>query len=220
MSTGGERRPRRASAGDTRVAVGRRDGVANDVTTVGGPPPNTTIRRPRRDRATTSAHAEPDALDDVIIRPATIDDLDAVVDLRLALLLEHRDNPIYGRLRPDAPARARRLFAQQLEAAHEVILLAERRGEAAGILRCVHSGGAPLLLPDAYGYLASVYVRPDARRSGVLRLLLEAAEAWCRDRGLTELRLHNAADSETSNAVWDALGFEVVEHLRIRPLRD
>lgn len=215
----GDLRPRRSVPGDPRVGVGRRESVTNEAPTVGGPPPNSMMPRARRARTTDPSHRVPDTFDDVMIRPATPDDLDAVVALRLALLHEHRDNPIYGRLRHDAPARARRLFAQQLESAHEIILLADRRGEAIGILRCVHSGGAPLLLPNAYGYLASVYVRPEARRSGVLRQLLDAAETWCRNRGLTELRLHNAADSETSNAVWDALGFEIVEHLRIRPLQ-
>lgn len=175
--------------------------------------------RSRTPPAMTAPRTETDASPGVVIRTATFGDLDAVVELRLALLHEHRANPIYGRLRPDAPARARRLFAQQIESTHEIILLAVRGDEAVGILRCVHSGGAPLLLPNAYGYLASVYVRPDARRAGVLHLLLEAAEEWCRSRGLTELRLHNAADSDTSNAVWDALGFDVVEHLRIRPLQ-
>ena len=35
------------------------------------------------------------------VRPATPRDLDAVVALRLALLREHPDHPIYGRLRTE-----------------------------------------------------------------------------------------------------------------------
>ena len=59
---------------------------------------------------------------------------------------------------------------------------------------------------------------PKAREQGVLSALLAAADTWCRERGLDEMRLHNAADNPLANAAWDALGFEVVEHLRVRPL--
>ena len=149
------------------------------------------------------------------VRAATMADLATVVELRLALLREHSENPIYRRLRPDAPARASRLFAAQLRCPGEVIFLAESDGAAVGILRCVASAGLPLLFPAKHGYISSVYVVPSARRHGVLRALFTAAIDWCRARGLREARLHNAVENETANAVWDALGFRVVEHLRV-----
>jgi ribosomal protein S18 acetylase RimI-like enzyme len=154
----------------------------------------------------------------VTVRPATERDLSVVVELRLALLHEHRTNLIYQRLRPDARARARRLFAAQLRSPNEVILLAEVVGEVVGILRCVQSSGLPLVFPTHYGYISSVYVIPAARRRGVLRALLAEAVAWCKSRGLTEMRLHNPADSEVANAAWESLGFTIVEHLRVCPL--
>jgi ribosomal protein S18 acetylase RimI-like enzyme len=149
------------------------------------------------------------------VRAATMADLAVVIELRLALLREHSENPIYRRLRPDAPARASRLFAAQLRCTSEVIFLAESDGVAVGVLRCVASAGLPLLFPSRHGYISSVYVVPRARRHGVLRALFTAAIAWCRERGLREARLHNAVENETANAVWDALGFRVVEHLRV-----
>ena len=154
----------------------------------------------------------------VTIRPATPADLADVVELRLALLREYRDNRIYGRLRRDARERAERLFAKQLASPHEVIFLAHQEGRAGGILRCLHSTGSPLLDPAEYGYISSVYVVPALRRSGVLRRLFDEAGRWCRERGIVELRLHNAANNATANAAWDALGFEVVEVLRVKSL--
>ncbi|MEJ7812813.1 MAG: GNAT family N-acetyltransferase [Gemmatimonadaceae bacterium] len=152
------------------------------------------------------------------VRPAADADIAIVTELRIALLGEHASNPIYRRLRADARTRARKLYLNQIRASDQVTLLAERRGTVVGILRCVHSIGYPILLPAAYGYVSSVYVRPEARRAGVLRALMDEAERWCRGRGLSEIRLHNAADNALSNATWDALGFDVVEHLRMRPL--
>ena len=152
------------------------------------------------------------------VRQATVHDLDTVVELRIALLREHAGNPVYGRLREDAEERARPLYTAQLRSAREVVLLAERGRMAVGILRCVETAGSPLLDPARYGYLSSAYVRPEARRSGVLRALLAAAERWARARGLTEMRLHNASDNPLAAGTWEGLGFGLVEQLRMRPI--
>ena len=85
-----------------------------------------------------------------------------------------------------------------------------------GILRCVDSPSSPLLLPERYCYVSSVYVVPSERRRGVLRALVAAAERWCDERGIDEMRLHNASSSHVAAAVWGALGFEVVEQVRRR----
>ena len=150
------------------------------------------------------------------VRQAVSGDLDAVMELRLALLREHPDHPIYGRLRADVSLRARELFSAQLRSATETIFLAERDGAVAGILRCVESMGSPLLDPARYAYVSSVYVRPDDRRCGVLRAMLRAAEGWARARGLDQMRLHNVAGSPDAEGAWSALGFVVVEQVRVR----
>ena len=152
------------------------------------------------------------------VRPATPRDLDAVVALRIALLREHPDHPIYGRLRPEVDHRARELFAAQLRARAETIFLAEIAGEVVGIIRCVESIGSPLLEPARYGYVSSAYVRPDVRRRGVLRALLAEVEHWCRSRGIDQMRLHNVAGSETAERAWHALGFAIVEQVRLRTI--
>ena len=150
----------------------------------------------------------------VQVRPAAPADLAYVLELRMALLHEHGNNPIYARLRPDAPERARRMFAAQLSSPNERIFLAEAAGTVIGIIRCVESSGSPLLDPARYAYISSAYVRPEARRRGALRALVAAARGWCAERGLDEARLHSVADDEGSNRAWDALGFGIVEHMR------
>lgn len=150
------------------------------------------------------------------VRLAAPRDLDAVMQLRLALLREYPDHPIYGRLRVDVSRRARDLFAAQLRSASEAIFLAEQDDAVVGILRCVESIGSPLLEPARYAYVSSVYVRPEARRRGVLRALLRAADAWSVARGLDQMRLHNVVGSASAEGAWAALGFEIVEQVRVR----
>jgi GNAT superfamily N-acetyltransferase len=128
---------------------------------------------------------------------------------------------VFGRIREDADIRARQIFSAQLRnTSTEVILLAERESEVIGILRCVHSIGYPLLYPDAYGYISSVYVVPSERRRGVLKLMLEAAEQWCKNRGLDEMRLYSLPGETVSAQTWESLGFEVVEQLRVRRIQE
>lgn len=158
---------------------------------------------------------EPRAIE-IHVRQAGLRDLGAVMELRLALLREHPTHPIYGRLRTDVSTRARDLFAAQIRSENEAILLAERAGTVVGIMRCVESMGSPLLEPARYAYVSSVYVRVEHRRCGVLRALLRVAERWSRARGLDQMRLHNVAGSESAEGAWSALGFDVVEQVRVR----
>lgn len=149
------------------------------------------------------------------VRAADISDLETVVALRLALLREHRENPLFERLHPDAERRARQVYRTHLDAPDQVVLLAHMDGEAVGILRCVHAVNSPLLLPDGYAYLSSAYVIPRFRRLGILKALFEEGVRWCRSRGLSECRLYVSLHDEAARTAWNALGFEAVEELRI-----
>ncbi len=58
------------------------------------------------------------------------------------------------------------------------------------------------------GYLEGWYVVPAARRRGVGRALLGAAEAWARQQGCTEFGSDASVENEASLAAHRALGFE------------
>ena len=161
----------------------------------------------------------PDPARGVTVRRAEPSDLATVVSLRLALLREYDDHPLYADLHPDVVDRAFDLYSSQLLASDERLFLAEVGGEAVGILRAVDVRGSPLVRPEHYCYVSSVYVKPSARRRGVMRALVRAAERWCDERGLGEIRLHNVSSSRVAAAAWSALGFEVVEQVRRRPVR-
>jgi len=152
----------------------------------------------------------------ISVREAKPDDLDAVVELRLSLLREYGDHPLYGRLHPDVRRRAFELYRTQLASTSETMFVAVRDGDIVGVLRCVDAPSSPLLMPEHYCYVSSAYVKPDLRRTGVLSALVDAAERWCDARGITEMRLHNASGVRMAEDTWSALGFEVVEQVRRR----
>lgn len=61
---------------------------------------------------------------------------------------------------------------------------------------------------DRVGYLEGWYVVPEARGQGIGRALVEAAEAWAREQGCTEIASDAEVDNEISAAAHQALGFD------------
>jgi GNAT superfamily N-acetyltransferase len=154
----------------------------------------------------------------VTVRAAGPGDVETIVGMRLALLASYDGHTLYGRLRPDAAERARRQEMARVGTPREVVLLAHAGTTCIGMLRCADVSGSPLLDPARYGYVSSAFVLPAHRRRGVLRALLAAAEDWCGERGITEMRLHHVPESESASRTWEALGFEVREVMRTRTL--
>lgn len=58
-----------------------------------------------------------------------------------------------------------------------------------------------------------------ATRLGIGRALIEAAQAWARDRGLENLTLHTGACNTAARAFYAALGFTEGEVRLTRPVR-
>jgi aminoglycoside 6'-N-acetyltransferase I len=62
-------------------------------------------------------------------------------------------------------------------------------------------------------YLEGWFVEDHARGSGVGRALVRAAEAWAKDRGLTEFGSDTWLENDVSIRAHQALGFTVAERL-------
>jgi aminoglycoside 6'-N-acetyltransferase I len=63
------------------------------------------------------------------------------------------------------------------------------------------------------GFLEGWFVEEHARGSGVGRALVQAAETWTRERGLTEFGSDTWLENEASILAHQALGFAVAERL-------
>ncbi|HEX9563843.1 MAG TPA: GNAT family N-acetyltransferase [Gemmatimonadaceae bacterium] len=152
------------------------------------------------------------------VRPAGLDDLEVIARLRVALLREEAGNPLFARAHPRALARARRLTRAQLARDHEVIFLAWHRSAPVGVLRCRENRTTPLVPNDRGAVVTTAYVLSGHRRRGVLRALLGAADTWCRQRGLSGMRLRCGLANTGGQRAWRALGFTPAELLLVRPV--
>jgi GNAT superfamily N-acetyltransferase len=154
----------------------------------------------------------------VTVRVAGRDDALAVAALRRAWTEENHGGAI-----DDDGFDA--VFAAWFEREHDqrVTWLAEVDGRAVGMLNLLvftrmprpRSTEAPGN-PDAWGYVANVYVAPGQRDTGTGRRLLDAATAYADAHGFARLVL---SPSERSVPFYERAGFTTATSLMLRPGR-
>lgn len=108
-------------------------------------------------------------------------------------------------------------FAGKLRMPLAVLLAADHAGAPVGFAELSIRPYAEDCLTDRVAYLEGWYVIPAARRRGIGRALVDAAEKWARAQGCTEFGSDALIDNETSAAAHRALGF--VETVQIRCFR-
>jgi GNAT superfamily N-acetyltransferase len=144
-----------------------------------------------------------------IIRPAEPRDLPALGRLGAALMRTHYAFDSRRFLSPDDGAEAgySSFLGSQLEAHDAVVMVAEIDGEVAGY---VYAGVEPLSwkeLRDEAGFVHDLLVSEAARSHGAGQLLLDAAIAWLRDRGMPRVVLWTAAPNAGAQRLFERRGF-------------
>lgn len=111
-------------------------------------------------------------------------------------------------------AEVEQYFAGQLQMPLEVLIARDESGTAIGCAELSIRAYAEDCVTGRVAYLEGWYVIPEARRHGVGRALIEAAEDWARQQGCTEFASDALLDNDVSASAHEALGF--TETVRIR----
>jgi aminoglycoside 6'-N-acetyltransferase I len=131
------------------------------------------------------------------IRAATRDDRDEWFRMRKALW-------------PDCSATDNAVeMAEYLKRKTMTAFVVEREG--GGLGGFVEVAERPITednVPGPFAHMEGWYVDPDLRRQGIGRQLIEAAEAWARAQGYSEIRSDTQTDNLDSQRAHCALGFE------------
>jgi ribosomal protein S18 acetylase RimI-like enzyme len=128
----------------------------------------------------------------ITVRPVTPLDADAVVSLWRIVFPEYSD--------PSRPQRdPRASVARKLAFGDELFWVAEEERTVVGTVMAGYDGHR--------GWIYSLGVRPDARRGGVGRVLLETAERALADLGCPKVNLQVMADNEVAQKFWRAAGY-------------
>lgn len=153
------------------------------------------------------------------IRRATSADLALLADLHLRLVEDQTARGWRGS--PMTPAMERDYIARRLHRADVHYLIAEAAGQPIGYIEAgLLLPPRPLLLrlwrrlfPDAtpratHGYIHNIFVTPEARGSGIGRLLLDEAIACLKRQGIRRLRAHVIPGNAASFALFAAAGLQ------------
>ena len=144
-----------------------------------------------------------------VIRRAVRSDLPTLGRLGGSLLRMHYQFDERRFMAPDAESeRGYAWFlGEELENDEVVVLVAEEGGEAVGY---VYAGVEPRNwkeLREAAGFIHDVVVTPGARGRGVGMRLIEAAAAWCRERGMPRVMLWAAEQNAGAQRLFLRAGF-------------
>jgi len=143
-----------------------------------------------------------------IVRRATPADLPAVGRLGALLVEEHYDfDPRrFLAARPGTPEGYASFMSTQLEDADAAVLVADD-GDVVGYVYAAIEGYDYMALRGPAGVLHDIIVDPEHRGRGVGRLLLDAALAFFRSRGVPRVVLSTAEQNEAAQRLFASMGF-------------
>ena len=109
--------------------------------------------------------------------------------------------------RPGTPEGYASFISTQLEDLDKAVLVAEVDGDAVGYAFAAVEGYDYMALRGPAGVLHDIIVDPEHRGRGVGRLLLEAALAFFRSRGVPRVVLFTAEQNEAAQRLFASMGF-------------
>jgi ribosomal protein S18 acetylase RimI-like enzyme len=127
------------------------------------------------------------------VRPARSDECEAYVAL-------YGDEVLH-----QTPEHWRAKFAE-LETGERTVLVADMDGEMVGGVHLTFDGVGP-----EEATVRHMVVRPERRRLGIGKLLMDAIEALALARGMKTVRLFVRPDNDPAVALYEARGYAVVE---------
>ena len=135
--------------------------------------------------------------DAVRTRRASVADLDALVPLFDGYRVFYRQ--------PSDRGLARAFLEERLERGESIVFVAEAGAEALGFAQLYPSFSSARA--RRIYILNDLFVRPDVRRAGVARALLDEAARFARDEGAARLTLMTAIDNFAAQSVYEKAGW-------------
>ncbi|MBP2250697.1 ribosomal protein S18 acetylase RimI-like enzyme [Halarchaeum solikamskense] len=145
------------------------------------------------------------APDGVVIEAGTMDDLETLVDLWVALVADQRAHGTHL-LAVENRTTARDVLSQYVATDRVLVARRTEAGTPVGFVMFHPESG--LYEEDvSRGVVDNVYVDPAHRDRGIGSALLDAAEATLRDAGVDVLSIAVMADNERARALYEDRGY-------------
>lgn len=145
----------------------------------------------------------------MLVRRARRDEAGDIADLWTELVAFHSEiDPNLPAPAEDGDIRYAHFIMDRLERPDSAVFVAvNRRGVIVGYALAMMIDLVPeMFTQQKAGFLADIYVQPDARRQGFGRALYHAVTDWCAANDLHTLEWEVAAKNTQGRAFWRAMG--------------
>ncbi len=149
---------------------------------------------------------------DVEVRPARAEDVDGIVELWKGFVgFLAPEDPRYE-AREGAYEKWRDYFLNRmLDSEHATLFVADAGQGLVGVVECRVTGGHPVFKVSKHGRLFGHFVQEGHRGQGIGRRLVEAAEAWFRDKDLPYYRVSVLSWLPEVKAAYEEIGMDHAE---------
>lgn len=142
-------------------------------------------------------------MNEVIIRKATINDLDTLLVFEQGVISAERPfDPTLKTVHTNYYEIEKMIPATNIE-----LVVAELGGELIGSGYARIENAKPYLQHQQHAYLGFMYVVPAHRGKGINRMIMETLEAWAKAQNITELRLDVYQQNDAAIKAYERVGF-------------
>jgi ribosomal protein S18 acetylase RimI-like enzyme len=147
-------------------------------------------------------------VNDLTIRKAAPDDMDAIGNLWLELMDFHKRLDPHFSLSADSHMRFKEFISDHIKSDTSRVLVAEEDSKAlAGYCLAALAKHPPVFDRRDYGIVFDLAVTERRRRQGIGERLYNAAEAWFAGRGIHRIEVQVAVSNEVSASFWWKMDF-------------
>ncbi len=142
-------------------------------------------------------------MNEVIIRKATINDLDTLLVFEQGVISAERPfDPTLKTVHTNYYEIEKMIPATNIE-----LVVAELGGELIGSGYARIENAKPYLQHQQHAYLGFMYVVPAHRGKGINKMIMETLEAWAKAQNITELRLDVYQQNDAAIKAYERVGF-------------
>ena len=142
-------------------------------------------------------------MNEVIIRKATINDLDTL------LVVDQGANSAERPFDPTLKTVHTNYYdiEKMISAANVELVVAEFEGKLVGSGYARIEDAKPYLRHSQHAYLGFMYVVPEQRGKGINKMIMDVLAAWSVSQGMTELRLDVYHQNDSAIKAYEKIGF-------------